>query len=138
MRKFGAPASRIRAYRHWSLLLREGQLTLGAMVLAAHGPATSWSLLPAESFSELHQVIGDVERGLKAAFGCEKLNYLMLMMVDPHVHFHVIPRYPTSREFAGRTFIDAGWPGPPDLGHGNETDAGLRGRIFEALKAGLG
>ena len=23
----------------------------------------------------------------------ERINYLMLMMVDPHVHFHVIPRY---------------------------------------------
>ena len=39
----------------------------------------------------------------------------MLMMVDPHVHFHVIPRYSGSREWSGLMFPDHGWPGPPDL-----------------------
>jgi len=28
----------------------------------------------------------------------------MLMMVDPDVHFHVLPRYAQSRSFAGREF----------------------------------
>ena len=32
----------------------------------------------------------------------------MLMMVDPHVHFHVIPRYSESREWAGMTLADQG------------------------------
>ena len=39
----------------------------------------------------------------------------MLMMVDPHVHFHVIPRYSESRSWNGLDFPDAGWPGPPRL-----------------------
>ena len=39
----------------------------------------------------------------------------MLMMVDPHVHFHVIPRYDGSRSFGGMSFPDRAWPGPPDL-----------------------
>jgi diadenosine tetraphosphate (Ap4A) HIT family hydrolase len=40
----------------------------------------------------------------------------MLMMVDPNVHFHVIPRYSELREWNGVPFPDAGWPGPPLLG----------------------
>ena len=36
-------------------------------------------------------------------------------MVDPHVHFHVIPRYSSTREFGGAMFADAGWPRPPDV-----------------------
>ena len=40
----------------------------------------------------------------------------MLMMVDPNVHFHVIPRYPEPRSWSGIEFPDAGWPGPPQLG----------------------
>jgi diadenosine tetraphosphate (Ap4A) HIT family hydrolase len=40
----------------------------------------------------------------------------MLMMVDPNVHFHVIPRYSGTRRFDGIEFPDAGWPGPPQLG----------------------
>ena len=48
----------------------------------------------------------------------------MLMMVDPHVHFHVFPRYAGSRDLDGLTFADAGWPGPPDLK--SAVDAGSR------------
>ncbi len=40
----------------------------------------------------------------------------MLMMVDPNVHFHVIPRYPAAAQWSGVAFADAGWPGPPQLG----------------------
>ena len=43
----------------------------------------------------------------------ERINYLMLMMVDPNVHFHVIPRYSEARQWDGVEFPDAGWPGPP-------------------------
>jgi diadenosine tetraphosphate (Ap4A) HIT family hydrolase len=39
----------------------------------------------------------------------------MLMMVDPNVHFHVIPRYSEPRRWGGIEFPDAGWPGPPQL-----------------------
>ena len=46
----------------------------------------------------------------------EKINYLMLMMVDRDVHFHVIPRYAGERTHAGVSFPDAGWPAMPNLG----------------------
>mgnify|MGYP000964088017 CR=1 FL=1 len=39
----------------------------------------------------------------------------MLLMVDPDVHFHVIPRYAGSRQFRDLSFPDAGWPGVPAL-----------------------
>jgi diadenosine tetraphosphate (Ap4A) HIT family hydrolase len=133
MRKFGAPGSRIRGYEYWSVLLRHPQVTLGSLVLAAHGPATSWAALDGESFSELQHVVPELETALKKAFEYEKLNYLMLMMVDPNVHFHVIPRYSKAQRFAGRTFLDAGWPGPPDLGRSNETDPALDERIKNEL-----
>ena len=59
----------------------------------------------------------------------EKINYLMLMMVDPDVHFHVIPRYAGARDHAGASFPDAGWPGPPALG----TAVNLSDETLEAL-----
>ena len=46
----------------------------------------------------------------------EKINYLMLMMVDPHVHFHVIPRYEGERSACGVGVEDKGWPKVPALG----------------------
>ena len=41
MRKFGAPATCIHDYSHWSVLLRPVQITLGSLVLAAHDTATT-------------------------------------------------------------------------------------------------
>ena len=113
--KFGHPATLIREYQHWVVLLRPAQVTLGSLVLAAKSPATAYGQLPASAFAEQAIVVGDIERALTAFCGFDRINYLMLMMVDPHVHFHVIPRYEGKRQWNGLEFADAGWPGPPDL-----------------------
>jgi diadenosine tetraphosphate (Ap4A) HIT family hydrolase len=44
-------------------------------------------------------------------------------MVDPHVHFHVIPRYEGGRGFAGIEVADAGWPKVPALNEARELSA---------------
>ena len=114
-------------------MLRPTQSTLGSLVLAAHEPARTFSELSRESFTELHQVTVQLESALAKAFSYDKLNYLMLMMIDPDVHFHVIPRYAKSRYFEGTEFIDSGWPGAPDLGRTNETNAELNRHIMDHL-----
>jgi diadenosine tetraphosphate (Ap4A) HIT family hydrolase len=114
--KFGYPATLVREYSHWLVLLRPQQPTLGSLVLAAKSDSTAFSDLEPEAFAELQLAIRDLETALKAAVGYDRINYLMLMMVDPHVHFHVIPRYEGERSAAGLTIEDAGWPKLPDLG----------------------
>jgi len=114
--KFGHPATLIAEYAHWVALLRPAQPTLGSLVLAARSQATAFADLDPAAFSELGAVVADIEAALKAAVGYERINYLMLMMVDPHVHFHVIPRYAGERTGAGLTIVDAGWPKTPELG----------------------
>ena len=66
-----------------------------------------------------------IEAALTKAVGYAKINYLMLMMVDPHVHFHVIPRYEGTRSAAGVRVADSGWPGQPDLGSAVKLDSEL-------------
>jgi diadenosine tetraphosphate (Ap4A) HIT family hydrolase len=131
--KFGYPATLIREYQHWLVLLRPAQVTLGSLVLAANSPATAYGELPSSAFAEQAQVIAEVERALTRACDYERINYLMLMMVDPHVHFHVIPRYQGARSRDGLTLEDQGWPGPPDLKSAtvlsDEQLAALRERI---------
>lgn len=133
MRKFGAPQTIIRQYQHWSVLLRPAQATLGALVLVAHQPAHAFSELSPDSFAELHQVTTQLESALSKAFHYDKINYLMLMMVDPDVHFHVIPRYAQAKQFANIEFIDAGWPAMPNLGQVNKTDTSTNQRIMDQL-----
>ena len=113
--KFGYPATLVREFEHWLVLVRPAQVTLGSLVLAAKGDATAYGQLPVEAFAEQAAVIAAIEDGLQAFCRYERINYLMLMMVDRQVHFHVIPRYSDEREWNGMTLADDGWPGPPDL-----------------------
>jgi len=123
--KFGWPATLIAEFEHWVVLLRPAQPTLGSLVLAAKSDATAFGDLPAEAHAELKTVTAAIEAALGKAVDYAKINYLMLMMVDPHVHFHVIPRYEGERSAAGVTVADAGWPGQPDLGAAVKLDSEL-------------
>jgi diadenosine tetraphosphate (Ap4A) HIT family hydrolase len=120
MVKFGFPATLLKDYDHWAVLLRPSQVTLGSLVLAAKSDATAYHQLSREAFAEQADAVADIERALGAFVRFEKINYLMLMMVDPNIHFHVIPRYSDTRGRNGIDFPDAGWPGPPDLKSGRQ------------------
>ena len=113
--KFGHPHTLVKDYSHWVVLLRPQQPTLGSLVLAAKSGKTAFADLDPAAFAELGEVVGDIEAVLKSAVRYERLNYLMLMMVDPHVHFHVLPRYEGERSACGLSVPDAGWPKVPDL-----------------------
>ena len=134
MRKFGAPHTIIYQYQHWSILLRPVQLTLGSIVLVAHDPASAFSELSQASFTELHKITAHLESALGRAFAYDKLNYLMLMMVDLDVHFHVIPRYAKPKKFGNIEFTDPGWPSAPDLSHINETSSSTNLNIIDHIK----
>ena len=114
--KFGYPESVVHEFDHWVVLVRPAQVTLGSLVLAAKGDATAYGELPREAFAEQGEIVAAIERALHVFSRYERINYLMLMMVDPNVHFHVIPRYSQPRLWNGLEFPDAGWPGPPQLG----------------------
>lgn len=132
--KFGHPATLIAEYDHWVVLLRPAQPTLGALILAAKSEATAFGDLSAAAHAELKQATMAIEAALAQATGYAKINYLMLMMVDPHVHFHVLPRYEGERAGAGVKMTDAGWPGPPDLAKAVKLDADQVAAMVDWLK----
>lgn len=134
MTKFGFPETVVADYTAWTVQLRPKQVTLGSLVLVCKSPAKAFHAVGAQAFAELERVTTDIERVLAAWVAYERINYLMLMMVDPDVHFHVIPRYSRSRSFAGTEFADSGWPGPPDLKSGIDADAELRSALVSALR----
>ena len=133
MVKFGWPGTLVREFEHWVVLARPAQPTLGSLVLAAKSDAPAFGDLPAEAHAELKLATAAIEAALRKGVDYAKLNYLMLMMVDPHVHFHVIPRSAGAREWNGREFVDVGWPRVPDLGHA----VSLEGEELAALVAWL-
>jgi diadenosine tetraphosphate (Ap4A) HIT family hydrolase len=115
MKAFGYPDSLVREFEHWVVLVRGDQVTLASLVLAAKSDATAYGDLPREAFAEQGQIVAAIERALRDFVQYEKINYLMLMMVDPNPHFHVIPRYSGLRSWNGIEFPDAGWPKAPQL-----------------------
>lgn len=132
--KFGWPDTLVREYAHWLVLLRPAQPTLGSLILAAKSDATAFGDLPPEAHAELAIVTKAIETALKKAVDYSRINYLMLMMVDPNVHFHVLPRYEGTRSAAGLSIADAGWPGQPDLASAVKLDAAQRDALLEWLK----
>lgn len=131
---FGYPDTLVHEGAHWVVLLRPQQVTLGSLVLAHKGPETAFGDVSPAAFVEFGQLVAAIERVLGAEVGFEKINYLMLMMVDPQVHFHVIPRYEGQRSFEGEAFEDAGWPGPPALGVYVDAGANVRKALISCLR----
>ncbi len=136
MRTFGDPATVVAEYPHWAVLLRPQQATLGALVLVCREDATAFAEISAAAFAEFGLVVREIEAALRRCFAYEKINYLMLMMVDPHVHFHVLPRYSGVREFGGASFTDPGWPRLPDLANAPALDEACRAALLAALRSG--
>ncbi len=134
MHKFGYPDALVREFDHWAVLVRPTQVTLGSLVLAARSDATAYSELSAEVFANQREAICGIESALQEFCKYERINYLMLMMVDPHVHFHVIPRYSGAREWESVEFPDHGWPGTPQLKLAIELDSARISTMRNQLK----
>jgi diadenosine tetraphosphate (Ap4A) HIT family hydrolase len=135
IRKFGYPSSLLHEYGSWVVLLRPSQPTLGSLVLACKEDASSLGSVSSAAYAELSTATADLERALRQAFDFRKINYLALMMVDPHVHFHVIPRYSEPRDFEGARCEDAAWPKPPDLSRTLSLGAAQMGALHARLLA---
>jgi diadenosine tetraphosphate (Ap4A) HIT family hydrolase len=135
IRRFGYPATLIAEYDRWLVLLRPAQPTLGSLVLAAKSDATAFSALEPAAMAGLGEAVRDIEAVLAQAVSFARINYLMLMMVDPHVHFHVLPRYEGERSACGLTVRDAGWPKVPALGEAVELDEAQTGAVAGWLRS---
>ena len=120
--KFKYPSSLLREYDNWYLLLRDPQATFGSMIIINKDLKQRYSEIDIHSHMELFEVIEDIETKIYEFLNYDKINYLMLMMVDPEVHYHVIPRYKKEVIFNGNDFLDYGWPRPPILSHSNNPD----------------
>ena len=103
-------------------------------MLVCRETVTAFSQVSPAAFADLQQVVKQVEGCLRQVVAFERINYLMLMMVDPDVHFHVIPRYSAPRELGGQVFADVAWPGPPALEPAVVPDEATRVLLMQQLK----
>jgi diadenosine tetraphosphate (Ap4A) HIT family hydrolase len=124
---------------YWTWSVRPAQPTVGAGIVALKRPAERLSEVPGEEMADLADLVSTVEATLDRVFHHRVINYLMLMMVDHHVHFHALPRYDEPREFGGLTWVDNGWPALPVLGDAQHSDVpGALLALRETLAAAVG
>ncbi len=125
----------------WSWSVRPDQPTLGAGILSLNRFALRLSEVTPAEMAELGELIATLERAVKQAFpSYDIMNYLMLMMKDHYVHYHVVPRYPSPCTFMGLTWMDnGGRPGLPALGERQHKDRedvlqGIQKALRDALE----
>lgn len=122
--------------KHWVWSLRPVQATLGSGVLSLKRPCSEFSQLEEEEFRDLKAIVKIIEQTLSRTFDYDVINYLMLMMVDKHVHFHVIPRYASSIEMFETVWHDKCWPGAHDLAGKVEEPLVLK-KVCEFIKTNI-
>jgi len=104
---------------YWRVGLAEEQTYLGYCVLALKGDrCEDLAKISEEAWQDLYRVIGIFEEALRGAFGTTMFNWTctmnsayQLQNPEPHVHWHVHPRYDRPIEFNGQRFED------PNFGH---------------------
>lgn len=113
--KFDTEQLKIFETDYWLWSLRPHQATIGSGILSLKRDCTKFSELKQEEYCDLKNMIKVIEDTLEELFSYDKINYLMLMMVDKQIHYHVIPRYDKSIELFGEIWCDGSWPGIPNL-----------------------
>lgn len=113
--KFGLVDNQLVTNNDWTVLLRPKQVTIGSCVLIANRHVESVAELKDTEATSFVEIVAQLEILLKRKLEYDRINYLALMMKDPHLHFHVIPRYESDRIIAGHSYKDETWPKPPNM-----------------------
>lgn len=113
--KFKVDELKIYETKYWVWSLRPHQSTIGSGILSLKRLCSTFGELTVEEFSDLNNIIKVIEPVLKKTFNYDVLNYLMLMMVDKHVHYHILPRYENPKTIVGKLWVDENWPAVPPL-----------------------
>lgn len=126
----------------WKVFLADSDQTyLGRSYVTLKRHAGDLADLTDEEWQDLHKTIKKFEIALRKAFGAEMFNWTCLMNdayqetpANPHVHWHVRPRYSKSVEFTGLTFEDKDFGHHYTRGTKRVVPADVRKAIIEKIK----
>lgn len=110
MKKFNPEKNAIKEFKHWIVLLREKQVTLGAAIFVLKRDIPSFSQMTGDEAAEFPEVVAWFENKTKGLYGAEKFNYVVAMMKDNFVHYHAFPRYSSTASRYGVEWTDINWP----------------------------
>lgn len=126
----------------WRLsLARHDQYYLGRSYLTCKRHVGDLAELTKSEWDELQALINRYELAIRTAFGAVVFNWSCLTNnafqtkpYDPHIHWHIRPRYDKSVKFGGSTYVD------PEFGHHykrgteNSVDSNISSEIIKAIR----
>lgn len=99
---------------YWEVYLNPDQYYLGRSVVVAKRVVKTLSELTDGEWTDFGTLVRKFETGLKASFNASMFNWTCLLNdaykkdpPNPHVHWHVRPRYKSPVIFAGLEFLDS-------------------------------
>src|SRR5258708_3259769 len=108
------PKHQIFMTKYWAVNLGNDQIYLGRAYVTIREQKGSLGELSAEEWADLGVVVRSLEQAYKAAFSAVPINWTCMMNhaykknpADPHLYWHVFPRYRTPVTLARITFNDA-------------------------------
>jgi len=126
----------IKEYKHWMLLVRKKNVKLGSCVAILKRDAFPLSEVTPEEMAEYAVLTREVETAIKKAFNPHLVHHLALMFIDKQIHFHIIPRYTETVEFAGMSWEDDNIPDPL-IQKRDELSQEVLNQIKETIKTNL-
>lgn len=122
---------------YWIVALNENQATLGRVYLVSKRHETDVARLSAAELESLWEWVRRTGAALGRLFAPDHFNYMFLMNVVAHAHFHIYPRYAARREFAGEEFVDTRWGGHYDSAEERRLHDGVRDDLAAAIRRAL-
>lgn len=112
LEKFNEKQNLVKEYNYWKLLVKEEPNKLGRLVAILKREAFPLQNITSEEMAEYSTIVKEVEPALEKAFGAYLVQHMHLAFVDKQIHFHIIPRYKETIEFAGINWTDDQNPNP--------------------------
>ena len=121
----------------WTLVLNENQATLGRVFFALNRHETDIAALTDAETLSLWAFVRETKAALAALFAPDHFNFMFLMNLTPHVHFHIFPRYAQPAEFSGQSFPDSFYGDHYDPAESRTLDAGTEAELIATLRRAL-
>jgi ATP adenylyltransferase len=107
------PSHAILRTKYWNVGLGLNNAYLGRAYVTLLEHKASLSELSSEEWQDFETLVRKLESAYRKAFGADPLNWSCLMNnaykekpYNPHVHWHLIPRYENPTQIGGLTFED--------------------------------
>ena len=130
--------------KRWIVLLASDQAYLGRCYITLKRHCGDLTKIKKDEWLGFFEILKRLEKAITKAFNPDLFNLTCLMNLayqnsppNPHVHWHLRPRYKNKVKFNGLTFVD------PEFGHhyareherSMEVDQSIQNEIINRIKA---